>query len=83
MIRPFRLLLSVLLLPGVVPFALAAQTPSPPPAASTVGPANPGQAELVSEVAAATGKSPAALNALLDGAVVKQSILDAISRPAE
>jgi len=44
---------------------------------------HPGQAELVNEVARDTGKSPAALNALLDGAQLKQSILDAISRPAE
>jgi membrane-bound lytic murein transglycosylase B len=47
---------------------------TPPPAA---------QSQLVREVAAATGKNPAKLNALLDSAVVKQSILDAISRPAE
>lgn len=44
---------------------------------------HPGQAELVREVAAETGKSPQALNALLDGARKQQSILDAISRPAE
>ncbi|OOG61780.1 lytic murein transglycosylase B [Rhodanobacter sp. B04] len=44
---------------------------------------HPGQAELVSEVARDTGKSPQALNALLDGAKMQQSILDAISRPAE
>ena len=44
---------------------------------------HPGQAALVREVAHATGKSPAALNALLDGAQKQQSILDAISRPAE
>ncbi|MEO7050783.1 MAG: lytic murein transglycosylase B [Rhodanobacter sp.] len=44
---------------------------------------HPGQAQLVREVAADTGKSPQALNALLDGAVRQQSILDAISRPAE
>lgn len=42
-----------------------------------------GQAELVREVAAETGKSPQALNALLDGAKMQQAILDAISRPAE
>ncbi|MGB3460422.1 MAG: lytic murein transglycosylase B [Rhodanobacter lindaniclasticus] len=45
--------------------------------------AHPGQAELVREVARDTGQSPAALNALLDGATMQQSILDAISRPAE
>jgi len=44
---------------------------------------HPGQAELVREVARDTGKSPQALNALLDGAKMQQSILDAISRPAE
>jgi len=44
---------------------------------------HPGQAALVREVAQATGKDPGALNALLDGAVRQQSILDAISRPAE
>ncbi len=44
---------------------------------------HPGQAELVREVARETGKNPQALNALLDGAKMQQSILDAISRPAE
>ncbi|GGY13450.1 murein transglycosylase [Rhodanobacter panaciterrae] len=44
---------------------------------------HPGQVELVREVARDTGKSPQALNALLDGAKMQQSILDAISRPAE
>ncbi len=44
---------------------------------------HPGQAQLVSEVAKDTGKSPKALNALLDRAQKQQSILDAISRPAE
>ncbi|MEO9214872.1 MAG: lytic murein transglycosylase B [Rhodanobacter sp.] len=44
---------------------------------------HPGQAELVREVARDTGKNPQALNALLDGAKMQQSILDAISRPAE
>ncbi|WP_114240565.1 lytic murein transglycosylase B [Dyella sp. C9] len=44
---------------------------------------HPGQDQLVSEVARDTGKDPQALNALLDGAVKQQSILDAISRPAE
>ena len=44
---------------------------------------HPGQAELVREVARETGKSPQALNALLDEAKMQQSILDAISRPAE
>ena len=44
---------------------------------------HPGQAELVREVAADTGKDPQALNTLLDGAQMQQSILDAIGRPAE
>ena len=44
---------------------------------------HPGQAELVREVARETGKSPQALNTLLDGAKMQQGILDAISRPAE
>jgi membrane-bound lytic murein transglycosylase B len=50
------------------------------PASATT---HPGQAELVREVARETGKSPQALNALLDGAKMQQGILDAISRPAE
>src|SRR5690348_1762128 len=54
-------------------------------AASTAAaaPVNPDQAALVSEVAKDTGKNPADLDALLDGAVVKQSIIDAMNRPAE
>lgn len=44
---------------------------------------HPGQAQLVSEVAKDTGKDPAALNALLNQAKRQQSIIDAISRPAE
>ncbi|WP_132146954.1 lytic murein transglycosylase B [Luteibacter rhizovicinus] len=44
---------------------------------------HPGEAQLVKEVAKETGKSPAKLTALLDGAKKQQSILDAISRPAE
>ncbi|QAU25125.1 lytic murein transglycosylase B [Dyella sp. M7H15-1] len=44
---------------------------------------HPGQMQLVSEVAKDTGKNPATLNALLDGAKRQQGILDAISRPAE
>jgi membrane-bound lytic murein transglycosylase B len=44
---------------------------------------HPGQDTLVKEVALETGKDPVALNALLDGAKKQQSILDAISRPAE
>jgi membrane-bound lytic murein transglycosylase B len=44
---------------------------------------HPGQAQLVQEVAQDTGKDPAMLNALLDGAKKQQSILNAMSRPAE
>jgi membrane-bound lytic murein transglycosylase B len=44
---------------------------------------HPGQDALVREVVQATGKDPVALNTLLDQAVRQQSILDAISRPAE
>jgi membrane-bound lytic murein transglycosylase B len=81
----FRVSRLALALAGMIPLAAAAWS-APSPAASQSAPAtniNPDQADLVREVAAATGKDPAALAALLDGAVVKQSILDAISRPAE
>ncbi|WP_229679384.1 lytic murein transglycosylase B [Dyella caseinilytica] len=44
---------------------------------------HPGQNQLVQEVVKDTGKDPAQLNALLDGAKKQQSILNAISRPAE
>jgi membrane-bound lytic murein transglycosylase B len=44
---------------------------------------HPGQAALVQEVVHDTGKNAQALNTLLDGAKMQQSILDAISRPAE
>jgi len=44
---------------------------------------HPGQDQLVAEVAKETGKNPQTLSALLDGAKKQQSILDAISRPAE
>lgn len=67
-VRRFVVLLGSLL--AFLSTSLAAQT-------------HPGQAELVREVAHDTGKDPAALNALLDGAKKQQSILDAISRPAE
>lgn len=87
MTRLPRLLLPAALLTGMLAPAFAAQLPfasaSPPAATSTAAPVNPDQAELVRDVAAATGKSPAELNALLDGAVVKQSIIDAMNRPAE
>ena len=71
---------------GLLPLVASAQTAaSPAGAASTANAAqvNPEQAALVSEVAKDTGKNPAELNALLDGAVVKQSIIDAMNRPAE
>jgi len=54
-----------------------------PWAVPAIAATHPGQAALVREVAEATGKDPAALNALLDRAVRQQSILDAISLPAE
>lgn len=44
---------------------------------------HPGEDALVREVAHDTGKDPAALKRLLDGALKQQAILDAISRPAE
>ncbi|HEX7814072.1 lytic murein transglycosylase B [Dyella sp.] len=44
---------------------------------------HPGQDQLVREVVRDTGKDSKALNALLDQAKKQQSILDAISRPAE
>ncbi|HJP99710.1 MAG TPA: lytic murein transglycosylase, partial [Rhodanobacteraceae bacterium] len=85
MIDPFRVPWLALALAILVSPAAFAQTPppSPPAPASSTAPATDAQAELVREVAAATGKDPAALNALLDSAVVKQNILDAMNRPAE
>lgn len=71
---------------GLFPLAAVAQTAaSPASAASTAAamPVNPDQAALVNEVAKDTGKDPADLNALLDGAVVMQGIIDAMNRPAE
>jgi membrane-bound lytic murein transglycosylase B len=65
-----RLVLTCGVLLGLFTEPLAAQT-------------HPGQASLVREVAHDTGKSPTELNRLLDGATKQQSILDAISRPAE
>jgi membrane-bound lytic murein transglycosylase B len=52
-------------------------------AAPALAGTHPGQEALVREVARDTGQSPAALNALLDGAKKQQSILDAMNRPAE
>jgi membrane-bound lytic murein transglycosylase B len=67
------------------PRLLGAMMLVPPLVLCTVARAetHPGQSALVREVARDTGKSPAALNTLLDGAKKQQSILDAISRPAE
>ncbi len=44
---------------------------------------HPGEAALVREVAADTGKSAAQLTQLLDGAQYKQTIIDTMTRPAE
>jgi membrane-bound lytic murein transglycosylase B len=70
MSRPIRVL-SLLLCLAVLP--------AHPARAET----HPGEAALVREVVADTGKDPARLTALLDAAQTQQSILDAISRPAE
>lgn len=74
-----------LLFSGFLPLAVLAQTPpaATPAPAATSSIADSATAELVREVAAATGKSPAELTALLAGAVVQPGILAAISRPAE
>ncbi|HEX7326204.1 MAG TPA: lytic murein transglycosylase B [Rhodanobacteraceae bacterium] len=80
--RQFALPLALLLVgAGTAPWAQAATAPQA--ATRQVPASDPAQAALVREVAAATGKSPAALNALLDGAVVQPSILAAMRRPAE
>jgi membrane-bound lytic murein transglycosylase B len=69
---------------ALMPLLAGAQTaPTPPQTAAATGEPNADQAALVREVAAATGKDPASLNALLDSAVVKQGIIDAMTRPAE
>ncbi|HEU4856289.1 MAG TPA: lytic murein transglycosylase B [Rhodanobacteraceae bacterium] len=94
--KPLRLLSLLLACTAWLPHPATAQTATPPASATSAattgqpgsgqanfGQVSPDQAELVNEVAATTGKSPAALNALLDGAVVKQSIIDAMNRPAE
>ncbi len=61
---------------------------TPPPAAKRAADtpaADPRTAEarLIRKVVSATGKSPAHLKALLDGAQLQQSIIDAMNRPAE
>jgi membrane-bound lytic murein transglycosylase B len=80
--RPLRTTSLVLALSGLLPLVVGAQPLPPGDAMRALNPAAD-QAALVREVAAATGKDPAALNALLDGAQVKQSIIDAMTRPAE
>jgi membrane-bound lytic murein transglycosylase B len=76
MIRSVFSILLMLLAPCA---AALAQQP-----VSTVRPeVHPGEAALVAEVAADTGKDPAALTKLLDGAQYQQSIIDAMTRPAE
>ncbi|HET7662270.1 MAG TPA: lytic murein transglycosylase B [Rhodanobacteraceae bacterium] len=71
MSRPFRLLL-------LLPLLLCLS------ACSTLhAETHPGEATLIREVATATGKSPARLEALLGGAQKQQSIIDAMNRPAE
>jgi membrane-bound lytic murein transglycosylase B len=80
--RPLRTTSLVLALSGLLPLVVGAQPLPPGDAMQALNPAAD-QAALVREVAAATGKDPAALNALLDGAQVKQSIIDAMTRPAE
>ncbi len=80
--RPLRTTSLVLALSGLLPLVVGAQPLPPGDAMQALNPAVD-QAALVREVAAATGKDPAALNALLDGAQVKQSIIDAMTRPAE
>ncbi|HET7932032.1 MAG TPA: lytic murein transglycosylase B [Rhodanobacteraceae bacterium] len=76
----FQLLLPALALACLPAWASATQNPA---GASSVIDAAAAQTRMVQEIAAATGKNPADLQALLDGAVVQQGILDAISRPAE
>src|SRR5690348_12094818 len=73
-----RRVFSIFLL-ALAPCAALAQQP-----VSAVRPeVHPGEAALVAEVAADTGKDPAALTKLLDGAQYQQSIIDAMTRPAE
>lgn len=65
-------------LPGVLAALVLAVAPAH--AEKTV---HPGQPELVREVARDTGKDPSQLNAVLSGAQMQQSIIDAMNRPAE
>ena len=75
-----RVRVTLLRMKGLTIFAIAALCFAAP---LTAWAEHPGQAQLVAEVAKDTGKDPATLNALLDSAQRQQSILDAISRPAE
>src|SRR5690625_7981488 len=71
MFRPVRLLLLPLLALSLAACAtLHAET-------------HPGEADFVHQVAAATGKSVVHLTDLLNDAENKQSIIDAMNRPAE
>jgi membrane-bound lytic murein transglycosylase B len=83
MLQAHRIGWTSVALAGLLPIVAFAQAPPAQNPSQTAVSAQPDQAELVREVAAATGKDPASLNALLDGAVVKQSIIDAMTRPAE
>ena len=76
MIRSVFSILLLLLAPCAA--ALAQQ-----PVSTVRSEVHPGEAALIAEVAADTGKDAAALTALLDGAQYKQSIIDTMMRPAE
>ncbi len=69
-VAPIRVVVASMLLSMAAPSPALAET-------------HPGQDALVREVVQDTGKDPLVLNALLDGAQRKQSILDAMGRPAE
>lgn len=70
MLRSFR----VLLLPAMLCLGACATLHAQ---------SHPGEGDLVREVAAATGRSPTGIRKLLDGARKQQSIIDAMTRPAE
>jgi membrane-bound lytic murein transglycosylase B len=78
MIRRVFSIVLLLLAPCAVTFAQ--QTAS---AQQSVSEVHPGEAALVAEVAAATGKDPVALTKLLDGAQYQQGVIDTMTRPAE
>lgn len=77
--KPLRRSWPWLLFAALLPLAALAQSAAPDAAAD----AGAAQAALVREVAQATGKDPAALDALLAGAVVQPGIIAAMNRPAE